>query len=483
MSAASKFSKNIFSRGFVFFERGHGIEETIRDTAALENLAHWNQTYFGDYNVWCDTRSNYATSRDNQHGVAFLGLGINPYDGCNSNEALAENLFQALKVGRRAFYDYLHQITGAFVVLFRENEDVHILQDTAATKTVFYNTKPSQPLVVTSHENIAAKILKLRADPKSKAVMRNAEYKRDPSRYLPGMMTHFEGLYPLTANCELRFKSRQPRRFFPHGPQERITFSESLVISTTTLLKKQAQLLADLNRPLRLAASAGRDSRVSAATFAGLDNLRFFSFFRPGRQSFEEDIRVAKDVAEASGTPIDFFDLGDYSATGFSSAFQMHSPDGIWLNAARCYLTEFEPDAIHVRSTVSEIGRVFYKNRPSSVASPETLAQSYTHTKFAKNKLVIDALSDFVEAARFDTKHFYNYSHYDMFYWEHRNSKWQNILCMEAEMATDVFIPFNNRKLILDFVALPLEDRQSARLHEAICVEACPALENIEFIS
>jgi hypothetical protein len=96
--------------------------------------------------------------------------------------------------------------------------------------------------------------------------------------------------------------------------------------------------------------------------------------------------------------------------------------------------------------------------------------------------MVVATFQDFIDLTEFRVSKFFNYNFYDMFYWEHRLPKWQNILCTEAEMATDVFIPFSNRNLLKLFLSVPNHHRQRADIHMAICDRIKPAFKDIEIV-
>ena len=91
-------------------------------------------------------------------------------------------------------------------------------------------------------------------------------------------------------------------------------------------------------------------------------------------------------------------------------------------------------------------------------------------------------MQDFITAANFDQKKFMGIDVYDMFYWEHRLSKWQNVLCAEAEMASDVFIPFSNRILLEKFLSVPRSARKNAEIHEAVTQRLSPQLAAVEYV-
>lgn len=477
------YAEKVFARGFILSSVADSqIRQRLIRKPYAENLNSWTHTFFGPYTLWVDPLLNYARVRDNTYGVGVLGLCINPFDGLATNSEIAEALYNALKRGRTAFYDYVDQLSGAFVIIYRENADVFVLQDTAATKPVYYHQTTAGETTVSSHTSVVQYLHDLAPDPRAQAVYESDIYRKDPSRYLPGMVTPFADLLPLTANNELDVKRARSHRFFPRGPLEPRPFDDAIVAEISAIMVRQAKIIGQMGRPLRLAATGGRDSRVSAATFSGQPNLQYYSFHMPSINHLTDDVIIARKLANIEQIPLDIYELETYKNPTFNPAFRAHSPRGIWPGAAHCYLTEFSLDTIHIRSTVSEIGRVFYSHRPAKTVSAATLAKIYTRTDFKENPMVLTAMQDFIDLTEFETSKFFNYSLYDMFYWEHRNSKWQNILCSEAEMATDVFIPFNNRSLLKLFMSIPFKHRQLASIHLALCDQLKPAFKAIEIV-
>lgn len=479
----TKYDHNTFARGFILFDNIEGRSESIKESKVNKYLAGWEKTFFGPTQLWYDKRVDYASASSPKHAVGVLGLCLNPFDGSNDNKVIAEKLYDALCEDINSFYSYLDQLSGSFVILFRENASVRILQDCAATRTVYYSADEKLGTIASSHANLIALPFGLARDERASIVYQNNEYKKDPSRYLPGTITPYENLYALTANTLFDFTSREQKRFFPRENLPPQKLNRRFVREVASIFRQQAKMIAAKKRPMAIATTAGRDSRVSVAAFSRYQSAFLFSFHIASSGHLSEDTSTAKLLADKLGKELRIFDLGSYKNKAFDHAFSMTSPNGIWPAAAQCYIEEFPEDTIHIRSTVSEIGRMFYSRRLAKSVTAEGLAQIYTVTRFGIDPLVISAMRDFIERSKFSTEHFYDYDLHDLFYWEHRNSKWQNILCMEAEMASDVFIPFNNRKLILLFLGLPEKDRKSAALHIEITKEMCPKVSKIAYTS
>ena len=482
-SPKTNYLETAFARGFIMFENASGFSGTLRSSDVNDYIKGWTKTFFGPAELWYDARLNYTTQRDNNYGVGVMGLCLNPFDGANDNQKIADKLYAALKESEVAFLDYVDQLSGSFVILYRTGARIKILQDCAATKAVYYTKDAQFGTIVTSHANLAARPLALPEDPRAAEVYNNEAYRKDPSRYLPGMITSFKNIYALTANTALDFQSGKPNRFFPREDLKPQKLGKRLIQNVSKIMRQQAKLLAERGRPLMIATTAGRDSRVSLSSLAQYENSRFFSFHISQSGHLSEDVEIAQRLVSRIGKKLEVYDLPNYNAPSFRPVFTMTSPRGIWIAAAQCYIDEFPQDAIHVRSTVSEIGRMFYGRRVAKTVTAEGLARTFTVTDFGLDPLVIDTMQEFIDRTQFSEKNFYNYDIHDMFYWEHRNSKWQNILCLEAEMASDVFIPFNNRRLMMLFLGLPETERKAASLHVAITKEMCPEIADVPYIS
>lgn len=463
------YEKSVFNRGLLITSvPAKEIERKLFGKKFFENIQGWGKTYFGPYSVWVSPNLNYETVRDKTYGVAVAGLCLNPFDGSNDNKIIAEKLYESLKKGLPEFLNYVDQLSGSFIILSRINEVVSCIQDAAATKPFFFYKDFGGLISACTHSKILAEIHGLDTSAEAKTTLADQEYKRDPSRYLPGNITPFSKLNPLYANNQLVLNTAISHRFFPREILKSNEDLEFLAKKAASLMVNQAKLIHERKRPIYIALTAGRDSRVSASSFYGLDNTTYFTFHNARTGHLTQDVITAQHLSRLSKVDLKIFDLENYKDKKFNSSFVTHSPMGIWESAALCYLTELPENSIHIRSTVSEIGRNFYKNRLNKDITPINLASIYTKTGFSSSSTAIAAMTDFITGANFNSEAFFNYEMHDLFYWEHRNSKWQNTLCQEAEMATDVFIPFNNRELIKLLLKAPSPARISAKIHERI---------------
>lgn len=478
-----QFENFVFKRAF--FLSTENIE-FLRDKLSLTKFAsHFealDNINFFDARIWFDSSLRFEAVMEGDYGVAIFGLVVNPFSGMKSSGEIAKHLLGKLLNSKALFLDSVDELSGSFLILYKTLSGMFLLQDAVATKPIYYFKSNSNKITVSSHSKLVSEIYHLEVDDRVNIVRTNLEYAKDPSKYLPALITPFKGLLPLTANTELSIQDATVSRFFPREALVMRDFDDILVDDIAAIFKSQAKLIADLERPIMLAATGGKDSRTSAAFFDRSKHLKYFSFSMPSSGHLVDDVLIAKKLSVKKCIPISTFSLENYANSNFDSVFEYRSPLGVWPAAALCYLNEFPDNAIHIRSTVSEVGRCFYPvDSNGSDVSPEVLASTYTLTNFKSNPMLISAMDDFINKVSFRRVNFFNYNMFDFFYWEHRNSKWQNILCHEAEMASDVFIPFNNRKLLKLFLSVPFAVRRSAAVHLALISKYGPEFDGIEY--
>lgn len=479
----NKYSDFTFRRGVFLSSLNEGDIRRKLNDRNFPQLSSWTKTYFGpNLKLWYDPRLKLARQDTPRFSLAIMGLAINPYDGHANNEEIVQELFNRLNHSIAAFRAYVDELTGSFLILMRDGENVYLQQDAAATKTIYYHADAQGQISAGVHASIIAALHDLKPDPRAEETWAAESYRKDPSRYLPGMTTQFSDLLPLSANTELDFSARKPHRIFPRAPLMHREFGDDMVSEVAQIFRRQADMIAAMGRPMYLAATGGRDSRVSYAAFSRYTELQLFSFHYPSRGHLSKDVQIAAELAKISGHKLSIFDLENRNPakSEFVNAFFRHSPRGIWPDAAYAYVSNFSDDAIHIRSTVSEIGRIFYVHRWAKDITARNFAPTYTFTKFHEVPWVIESLDWFFKTNGFTKDNLLNFDPYDMFYWEHRNSKWQNILCVEAEMACDVFIPYNNRRLLTTMMSLHYEDRKEAKLHFAVIEALQPRFSSVE---
>ncbi len=465
-------------KGFFFLGTQDSGKEVNR---LLENRVTSAITYFGKYQLIYDPGQVYVKKSSAKYAVGILGLVLNPFDGLVNPQEIVDKLYTKLENSLSSFFDYVDELSGSFILLYRVNDRVFVFQDACATKLCYSFVLPETSQVcITSHINLLEKIFNLGKNALASELLKHKDYEKEASKYLPGLLTPIEKVKPLIANNYFDMQKCTLVRFYPRSGLEYRKIDTELVTKIAGIFKQQAEMLSTLG-PLAIAVTGGKDSRLTLASFDTLDEDSFgFTFWNGKTNHFLSDLNISSQLLKLKGFRHQTFDISEYGQN-VKSVMPYRSPVGIWPGAADIYESNFEPNCIHVRSTVSEVGRCFYNHtRGSSEISPRRLADSFTITKFSQLPVLETIFREYIDYTNFHSDMIFNYDPLDLYYWEHRNSKWQAILCHEAEIAGRVFIPFNNRKILELFLAVPAIDRQDALLHKKLITYLYADFDNVD---
>src|SRR5690606_25678256 len=120
----------VFARGFLLTNQSE--DEIARRMAAhpfSENVHGWTRRTFAGHRLWTDRRLMFGEDRSKRRHVAVLGLCINPFTGEGANDQIAKTLLNLLGRKRSAFFDYVDQLSGTFVLLIDDARDVFVIGD------------------------------------------------------------------------------------------------------------------------------------------------------------------------------------------------------------------------------------------------------------------------------------------------------------------------------------------------------------------
>lgn len=440
-----------------------------------------NVTFIGRYQLIYDAGQTYIKKSSPSYSVGIIGLVLNPIDGVLETQEIVDKLYEKLTISEGYFFDYIDKLSGSFIIFYRINEKVFVLQDACATKLCYsFFEQQTEQVCISSHIVLLAKLFNLNESVTSRTVMKHPDYAKEVSKYLPGLLTPYEKIKPLIANNYFDMQKGELGRFYPRKNLNALKLSNELVERLAGIFKLQAEMISSKG-PVAIAVTGGKDSRVTLSAFSSLDPESFcFTFWNSKSNQFLNDLNISKDLLKITNFTHKVFDISQYGSN-VKSVIPLRSPMGIWPSAADLYESNFSEECIHVRSTVSEVGRCFYnRERGSSEISAKRLANSFTTSVYANSSDLEQVFSEYIKYTSFSTKNIFNYDPLDLYYWEHRNSKWQNILCHEAELAGRVFIPFNNRYILELFLSIPALDRQNAELHKKLITHMAPKFDDVE---
>lgn len=434
-------------------------------------LSGWKKLEFNLYNIWFDPNTEYAKVEEDGYKIFLLGLVLNPFDKRNNMEEICNCLLMEKRKSEDDFLDYLDQLSGRFVIISQTPDCTEVYHDACATRTVFYDTL-NEYKAVSSHAMLIADLFNYSISKNAMDISTHPDFRR--VRYLPGLLSPFDEIRPLTPNTKYQVEERTVKRIFPRYPLEVLSSSDEVVNELLSIMQTQANLLCSNNK-VSVSLTAGLDSRLTYAIMANVKGSDINYFTHKSLESpevYREDIEIAEKLAELYDNPYRVYEYEfDKEQEGMAEFKQIWYKNlGMRRGSVylfKMYADEYPAERIHIRSNIAEIGRVFYKNRNEELSATE-LARLYTITSLKAtlkdNPDVINWFQEFINITDFQKERFFNYDYADLFYWEHRMCLWHSWIVLESDMAYDTFILYNNRVLLSKMLSIPYEERRSGEL-------------------
>lgn len=470
-----KYDHLLYKRGFLLTD-WENVE--FDNTITNEIVSQWKKIKFGKYQVLIEKSLSNAKHTVGNCSVLIFGLVLNPYKTENNIVNISISLTNKLSQNKDLFLDELDELSGRFTIIARDIEgNTEIYNDACGTRTVYYDTQ-SEYTIISSHSYLISDLMNYKTSEVAKEVLADNTFKG--RKYLPGLLSPFDEIKPLTPNTSYNIEKREVNRFFPREDNKKFTLEEA-ADNLTNILRNQSKLLNEHNDTVA-SITAGLDSRLTLAVQNEQNtNTKYFVHYCSDNiDGFLEDMIIAEKITRYLGE--------DFSQFGYSNKdipTDLSEYRYVWqrnigmyrgsLKQFKMYTDNLYKNRIHIRSNVAEIGRVFYKDRGKEPTS-EHLSTLFTKSEYGKTEFVINQFKDFIETTSFYESRFYNYNYADLFYWEHRMAMWHSWLVLESDTAFETFVPFNNRKFLQTMLAIPEKYRENDELMVAILKNVNPDL-------
>jgi hypothetical protein len=452
-----------FARGFLIAkERDGRVPSSWRSTT----LGHFTLRTDPSEELWVDQSGD-------AHQAVFIGTPVDLVRPNDSGARIARRTTTALqKGGIQGLLDQVAPLGGRFVMVARRQEAIYIVPDCAATVPIFWHGDGSS-IIVGSHAKLVAEVAEADTD-EATARLVNLRRTLNP-RYTvhqPALLTHYEGVRPVLANCILEIDTSRGtarhRRFYPMRPIEARDFEHAYSVFEETLRVHVAAL--SKRHKVGVSLTAGLDSRTTFAAARQVkraDDLFTFTYlnFDTAGEAEIQDMMIANRLAHERRIShlilrTDVPDNPDFDRT-YAATF---GKAGQARKIAQALYEQLPSSFTELMSNVAEIGSAFYKNRNADLKQPKALAAIYGHSEeFGGEPAAVDAFQDYLEYNQLEMAADKGIDLYDLFYWEHRLSRWAAIRFQEAQLGHQVMLPFNARPVVEAMLSGPLADRLAKR--------------------
>ncbi len=446
-------------------------------TDAEKSIPYWKYINFAKKKLYISPETNVKFFGAEDIEIILLGRCFD-LDTKQNEDNILKELCSRDNDSLKKIIEKISYLAGRYLFILSFKGITYFIPDSHCTYACYAHKKTQE---FSSHVQLLKDYCSAVESETLKDIMRDPDYNSPGGKYHPAALTPLEGVYPLIANCYFQYEKGNiiHKRFYPTSNLKdkfaHITLDEKYNIFKTYLIESIVQQYEAGKSYISL--TNGGDSRTVLAA-ARLAGLRFDTFTYA--KSSSGSIEVSKDVVGASklavyvGEPHFIVTLPklDYASEFYNLYKKSFSLFARFPTLAQAYYEQLPIGAKVFVSTISETGTIFYKDRKDTVISAENLAKKWTYTKVNKKQKIINIFDDYIKYTELYKNNIYDYDLYDIFYWEHRNSKWASYWYQECDLSHEAVLPFNARIINEVMLSLPEEMRESKYLLNRLIEDA-----------
>ncbi len=462
VAEAGQFADYIFARGYI-----------ISDTKPV-CPAWWKRVRFNELHVAYDPKVHVRIRKRGDVSLLFIGILFDTRNPNLSQEDQEIKLGRRLANGENAFLKEIDNTGGRFVIMYKTLDgEFQLIHDAAGLRSVFYGR---------GNARVASSHMKLTALNLENVVL------RPPMSFrfgYPGLDTPINGVSLLTPNTKLVWSQMRPRRYWPIETLPSLSEDEALDVFVSLLVNSYEWLSKAFNPFVTI--TAGTDSRVSLAvaktkgryvTYYRSDEVetdkldRDFALTAAAKFGLDHTLIMSREIASVPEGLHKVFDINTY---------YRHLP-----HIANIYRTNLakEEGTIHIRSNLSEIGRMFYRGKiqarsknyafsPDVMSTADDMLRVWTANADLRTEQNKTSFEEFIELTDFASAPI---DKPPLFYWEHRMGTWHSQVVTESDIACESVSLYNSRNIIKAMLSIPASYQQNSWLMRAAVERLWPEL-------
>ena len=404
--------------------------------------------------------------------VVIVGRCYDIDDISQTESRIARNIAATFVThGEQAALQYCLYLSGRFALFIVTEQAIIALPDCHATYSICAAEKNGS-IVFASHWMLAATLCGLEISTRHQAIMSDPGYATPGRKFYPGVLTSYEDVVPVFANHLGRYRIQDgnfsheriyPVHALPEMDIERASMSFEALFPRS--------VAASLGESSLIGLTSGVDSQCALRAFPrDYREILAFTYMHTTETRLTpatiEDVIGASREALKRGVRhlvIGLEPLADDSP--FHSAYCRTFGDFEHLPAVAKSLYDNLPlDRTILFLFCPETGTAGYKrnqSRRSNTPSPELLAATFTRSS---NSAVLKVMDDYMAYTQFQAEAFTNIHWCDLFYWEHRLTKWGGRFLQEVDLTGFAISPYNSRRIIEVMLSVPYALRAAKAL-------------------
>ena len=430
-------------------------------------LDSWNSFSISDYTLYYHPELTISYKKEAEKELYLIGYLFGHESSTQDNQEIISKILRSACSIDEVIKDS-DAFTGQFAVIFKQHDQLYIFNDACAQREVYYTTDCS---TIGSQISLMEKVTRLEENDNKEALeFYNSPFFQSKRVFLLGE-THKKNVKHLKANHLLNINKKSEVRFFPFETLVNRNLNETAE-EAAAMLKGYIRA-ASYRYKLAVPITAGYDSRVLFGASLEEDCI-FFVFKHRKLTENHPDIVIPGRLLKRTGKKLDILTYRKEVTSEFESlhrnSIDFYRPDqtAIIFNGYLKLLNGY----MVLNGNVAETARNFYgnfKNLQGKDLAFITKVEAYPYAIKLYDEWLAKSQSIFIA---------HNYHTMDMFYWEERMSNWAAKGKTEAVLGTEMFSPFNSRKLISLLLSVDRKYRetQTNKLFNHILFSLSPEL-------
>lgn len=466
------------------FMRGYLITEGKRyDVDKFPFYGKWKETEIDGYFVYVHQKQHFVMQSEGNAVFFLIGNCLNPFDGIYDESLILEKALKKYRQSKNEFIKYINELTGDFLLCMLVNGAFSFISDPCGMLFGCYG-KAGGFFHISSHAQLIADLYPLH---KSDYIKRFEKYPYfyQYGVFFPGDLTQYEELTRVVQNHIHYYDGSVVRieRFYPLQALETTRDEKAykkLVENVCDILKNTMKLAGEKWGNAAVSLTGGMDSKTTLACTNGhYDQFKYYSYV--SMQGDKIDADAARIISKCVGIPHEVYtiseDDSDFDRLKIHREILQHNNGGYRVNPndvrKRAYFAINCPFEVEIKSWCSEIARANYYKKFGLREMPKHLSQRNMTSMFkvftTQRRLAKETdqvFKDYIQKTKFNEMPD-GYDESDMYLWEFRYSAWGGmVITLEHSYSNEIFIPFNNRKLLDLMLRAPKQKRITDQFHE-----------------
>ncbi len=394
---------------------------------------------------------NVSTAKAGTTTVIVLGHIINPFYPSETDDDITRTLAWSCATMDSLFKE-LSQLSGRFVVLYKNEDGFIAVNDACALKQLYYGFR-GEDIILTSSPKMFLDFYgtDLEISEEKKELIGLDNYLSNECLWF-GDSCIDNRLRKVLSNHYLDITNKKTGRvpfYFEGFPTEQRTLEYA-----AAMLQGSIQAAAKRYRVIQ-PLTCGCDSRVLlSAAKQCKDDITFYVFDLSNGDERHPDVWVPRKLSEKLDLNFQLIQLEDIKEEFLALYEKEHVLPQVWPKIAQYqYLYEHQslPNTVRVSGVGGGIIKCFYGYTDNANVHVNMLMHFSGYE--GKSRLVNREIASWLPGARHYAEQ-YGIGLLDLFHWEQKTANWGAFYAFEQDIAIDEFSPFYNRNFLLSVLKI-----------------------------